>query len=126
MPLLIDESRAYRLVPFIRAWANCDEKWNEIWTIFEAFSSICAAVVTPSHWTMFAILCSLFTRARYVAGDTDGTMAEQWIEHKPYPPTVINYVSQLPMPRVESLNSAFDKAQLLFHDWIWETTHLLE
>ena len=103
MPLLLEEARAYRLVPFIRAWANSDEKWN-----------------------MFAILCSLFTRARYVAGDTDGAMAQQWIEHKPYPPTVINYVSQLPMPRVESLNSAFDKAQLLFHDWIWETTHLLE
>ena len=30
------------------------------------------------------------------------------------------------MPRVESLNSTFDKAQLLFHDWIWEMTHLLE
>ena len=83
-------------------------------------------VVTPSHWTMFAILCSLFTRARYEADDVSGTLAEQWLDPKPYPPTVINYISQLAMSRVDSLNSTFDKAQLLFHDWIWEMTPLLE
>ena len=126
MPLLVDEARAYRLIPFIRDWACNDARWQEIWVLFEAFSSICAALVTPSHWTMFAILCSLFTRARYEANDVSGMHAEQWLEPKPYPPTVINYISQLPMPRVECLNSTFDKAQLLFHDWLWEMSPLLE
>eukprot|EP00435_Cladocopium_sp_Y103_P061362 s777_g23.t1 len=109
MPPRAEEDKAYRLVPFIRQWAHSEERWAEVMRLFRACDKACQTVVTETHWCIFAILCSVITRARYEADGASASVASLWIKDKPYPPTVISVVNQTPMVDVEEcLSMAMD------------------
>eukprot|EP00435_Cladocopium_sp_Y103_P007940 s4770_g2.t1 len=126
MSLSAEETRAYRLVPFIRQWSNTDERWAEVMQLFRACEKACNTVVTETHWCIFAILCSVITRAKFVSDESAASTAALWIPRKPYPPTVITVVNQTPLGDVELWQNAFEKALGLLWDWTWSDSKLLD
>ena len=100
MDLLPNESLAYELVPFVRRWASTDARWSTIMTVYQAMEWACQSVVTKSHWTLFALLCSLLHRAKNEGQGQATPTAERWCQPKPYPPSVMTVVAQKPLNEV--------------------------
>eukprot|EP00435_Cladocopium_sp_Y103_P025719 s4625_g6.t1 len=126
MSLSAEETRAYRLVPFIRQWSNTEERWEEVMQLFRACEKACNTVVTETHWCIFAILCSVITRAKFVSDESAASTAALWIPRKPYPPTVVTVVNQSPLVDVELWQTAFEKSLGLLWDWTWSDSPLLD
>ena len=129
MALLPEEKVAYRLVPFIRDWARTADRVAELQLIYEAMQIACNAIVTPWHWVTCAIVCSLFTRVTFIndrGWEEGAVLASQWISPKPYAPAVHSVVQGLAMDRAMFWLEGLDKAMLLFHDWAWEASPMLD
>eukprot|EP00435_Cladocopium_sp_Y103_P069657 s917_g33.t1 len=123
---LTEGARAYRLVPFLRQWANTEERWADVMQLFKACEKACNTVVTETHWFIFAVLCSLITRVKYVSDDPSASTASLWIPRKPYPPTVVTVVAQTPLVDVEMWQNAFEKSLGMLWDWTWADSPLLD
>ena len=96
-------------------------------TVYQALDWACKTVVTKSHWSLFAILCSLLSRARHVAEGPSVATAEMWCEPKPYPPSVMTVVAQKPLGEVIAWQQGCECALCLLQDWCWATSeHLNE
>ena len=111
--LLPEETKAYRLVPFIRDWARTADRVNDLQLIYEAMQIACNTIVTPWHWVSCAIICSLLTRVSYVndiGGEEASVRASQWIFSKPYAPAVHNVVVGLALDRAQFWHDGLDKA----------------
>eukprot|EP00435_Cladocopium_sp_Y103_P032464 s4408_g8.t1 len=96
---------------------------NEWKRLFRACDKACQTVVTETHWCIFAILCSVITRARYEADGASASVASLWIKNKPYPPSVISVVNQTPMVDVEVWQDGFEKSLGMLWDWTWADSH---
>ena len=126
MSLLVGEAAAYRLVPFVRQWASSDARWDEIMSMFFTLDKTCSLVVTTWHWTSFAILCSVITRAKFQHDEDSGTVASLWCSPKPYPASVITMVSELPLPEAQALQTGFQHTVSLLHTWCWVPSDALD
>ena len=94
--------KAYRLVPFIRAWASTPDKVRDLRTVFDAMEMACNLVVTPVHWASCAIVCSVLTRVTFLHDPETDVVAEQWLFPKPYPPAVHTVVLGLAVERAQA------------------------
>ena len=89
----------------------------------------CHTIVTPWHWVSCAIICSLLTRVTYIndrGGEEGAVLASQWISPKPYAPAVHNVVQGLTLDRAKFWMEGLDKAMILFHDWAWDASIMLD
>ena len=108
--------KAYRLVPFFRAWASTPDRVRDLRAVFDAMEMACNLVVTPVHWASCAIVCSVLTRVTFLHDPETAVVAEQWLFPKPYPPAVHTVVQGLAMERAQAWLDGLERAMLLFHD----------
>ena len=83
MSLADEAAKAYRLVPFIRAWACTPDKVRDLRMVFDAMEMACKPVATRVRWVSCAIVCSVLTRVAFIHDQETSVVAEQWIFSKP-------------------------------------------
>ena len=95
-------------------------------SMFWTLDKTCGLVATTWHWTSFAILCSVITRAKFQHDDDSGTVASLWCSEKPYPASVITIASEMSLDDAQELQTGFQQAVSLLHTWSWAPSDVLD